>query len=78
MKANRELKKWVFFSEDLEGRRCIFNERYCKSPSKTQDWAELQLHLDRPHIVSVGYQQVEEITLDQFADRMGINITHIK
>lgn len=60
MATNRELKKWVFYSEDVEGRKCIFNVRLCKQPSRTNDWAELQLHLDKEHINSVGYALTNE------------------
>lgn len=60
MATNRELREWVFYSEDVEGRKCIFNVRLCKQPSRTKDWAELQFHLDKKHVQSVGYALTSE------------------
>lgn len=74
MKANRVVQKWIFFSEDTEGRRHIFNVRECKSPSRTADWQELQLHLGKDHIQSVGYEVEKEISLSSFGKRLGIDV----
>ena len=60
MRVNRELREWVFYSEDTEGRTCIHNVRECRQPSRTKDWAELQLHLDKEYINSVGYATSKE------------------
>jgi len=55
IRPNREERLWVFYTEDNDGRTCIHSTKLCKMPSRTSNWAELQHHLDREYIRSVGY-----------------------
>tara|TARA_R110000772_G_C13310268_1_gene440105 strand:+ start:28179 stop:28445 length:267 start_codon:yes stop_codon:yes gene_type:complete len=60
----RETKTWIFYTVDTEGRKCIFNERTCKMPRQTKDFKELQEHLHKPHIKSIGWTTMDNVIKD--------------
>jgi len=64
LKPNREIQLWQFFTVDTDGRTCLVTEKRCKMPRRTKIWKELQEHLEKPHIESVGFQTEDYDPLD--------------
>jgi len=65
---------WIFYTVDNEGRKCIFNERECIKPELTKDWKELQQHLNRVFIKSVGYVLAEDTKNDNYQTKDAIQL----